>query len=451
VPVMIPTGRFADGVPVGAAELTALATNVDQLTQLVTGRAAAAGPSSPPVVRLGLAASTGPISAASGTIKTITWGGVVHNNPGPLWSSALPDRITIPVDGWYDITLQVVWDAIGAGKRSAILALNSTSTIIARKDEYLPASNASRVQLQHYDYFSAGDVIFAQFVQTTGSTGSTALYWGGTWMAAEWDGAQTAPGASGGTSGTAPADGGGVIPGGSGSGGGGGGGGSGDDGTQAAVLLSWGSKIGGDEFEYTGAPNPALWGVYDGPGHAGHGRRTPTAFHVDGGVLTCHGDAGMNTGGMAYTADPNPRYHRWEVRAKVNATSSTGQPYHPVLLMWPDTENWPDDGEQDFFETNVGEPDVDAFLHDGVGGGNGSQDHYSITVDITQWHNWAVEWTSTHLRGYCDGVLWFDDTNPALNTSASMHLCIQLDSFFNTGTPMQAADFQVMWCRKYGF
>ena len=41
------------------------------------------------------------------------------------------------------------------------------------------------------------------------------------------------------------------------------------DDLQAAALRGWGPVVAGDEFSYTGAPNPRKWKVYDGPGHAG--------------------------------------------------------------------------------------------------------------------------------------------------------------------------------------
>ncbi|MEN3345022.1 MAG: hypothetical protein V7635_1598, partial [Arthrobacter sp.] len=47
--------------------------------------------------------------------------------------------------------------------------------------------------------------------------------------------------------------------------------------TQAAVVRGWGPVVAGDEFSYTGPPNPAKWKVYDSPGHEGNGIRSPKA------------------------------------------------------------------------------------------------------------------------------------------------------------------------------
>jgi hypothetical protein len=224
-------------------------------------------------------------------------------------------------------------------------------------------------------------------------------------------------------------------------------GGTADDGVQAAVVNNWGPVSFGDEFNYTGKPDASKWGMYDGPGHAGNGIRTPNAFSVANGYCTCHGDAAGNTGGMAFQGHGR-RYVRVEMRARMYETNpgSGGNQYHPVLLMWPDSEQWPQGGELDWMETDIGAPGVDAFIHHPTQSGV-VQDHYSKTIDITQWHNYAMEWTSTGIRGYIDGVMWFNDTNSSAQPPGPMHQTIQLDNF--GGSSHRPANLDVAWFRAY--
>jgi hypothetical protein len=50
----------------------------------------------------------------------------------------------------------------------------------------------------------------------------------------------------------------------------------------AAINLDWGTPTAGDEFNYTGAPDPSKWSVYKSAGHAGNGIRSPQQVTVDG-------------------------------------------------------------------------------------------------------------------------------------------------------------------------
>ncbi len=218
------------------------------------------------------------------------------------------------------------------------------------------------------------------------------------------------------------------------------------DGVQAATQLSWGPVVAGDEFDYTGAPDPARWSTYDGPGHNGNGIRTPKAYSVAGGLLSCLGDAAGNSGGMAWTK--GSKYQRVEVRQRLyKVTPNTeGEQYHPVLLLWPDSNQWPSGGEYDFAETDIGSSSMGAFMHHPTTS-QVVQDPYSKTLDITAWHNYAFEWSPSGLTGWIDGAQFFHDTDPAAQAPGPMHLCIQLDNF--GGSPHQPAHQDVAWVRFY--
>ncbi|NMI01315.1 glycoside hydrolase family 16 protein [Pseudonocardia sp. K10HN5] len=208
------------------------------------------------------------------------------------------------------------------------------------------------------------------------------------------------------------------------------------DGVQAAVAKGW-KLIGGDEFT---DGLSGKWSAYDGTGHAGNGRRSPDAVSVRNGMLTISGDSNGTTGGIAWT--DSRKYGKWEMRAKFPAGDSQ---YHPVLILWPSEVDWPQGGEIDFAETTSASTDVSFFLHYGA---SNSQKYAKKTLDITQWHNYAVEWTPQGITGYIDGEQWFQSTDPGTLPPGPMHATIQLDYFPDGGSP-KPTQMYVAWMRMY--
>ena len=206
--------------------------------------------------------------------------------------------------------------------------------------------------------------------------------------------------------------------------------------TTAAAAFGWGAANRADDF----IGSLAGWGIYDGPGHNGNGRRTPRAISVADGVLTITGDARGNSGGMAWY--PGQLHGRWEACIKAPPSAAT---YHAVLLLWPDAGDWPVGGEVDFMESaDPGRQNVDFFLHYGR---NNNQHDGSINIDATQWHSWAVEWTPQRIAAYVDGKKWWETTNEAHLPPGPMHLCMQVDNF--GGDTSQGGQLKVDWVRQY--
>lgn len=213
--------------------------------------------------------------------------------------------------------------------------------------------------------------------------------------------------------------------------------------TQAAVVRGWGQVLAGDEFSYAGAPDPAKWNVFDGPGHAGKGIRSPGALVVGGGVLTVSGNTAGATGGMS-ARFANRKYGRWEARMKTSARDSQ---YHPVLLLWPNNNTSPTCAEVDYAEGTADTTLIKFNLHHACHGPN-FQTRAARRVDTRQWHNYAVEWTPAGIVGYLDGMLWFSDSAPAHQPTVGMHQTVQLD-WFPTGAHTKPSQMQVDWIRAY--
>jgi hypothetical protein len=206
----------------------------------------------------------------------------------------------------------------------------------------------------------------------------------------------------------------------------------------AGENLGWGTPSRVEEFDRP--DSLAAWKVYAGPGFQGNGRLVSTAVTVDNGQLTITGDPTGDTAGMALL--PGQTLGRWEV---CMATPAGSPNYHSVLLLWPDSEVWPSDGEVDFMEIlDPTRQTVEFNLHYSP---ENHQERAKVNVDATQWHSWAVEWTADNVVGYLDGVPWFQSSDPAHLPPGPMHLCIQLDNF--GGDISQGGQQLVDWVHQY--
>lgn len=214
--------------------------------------------------------------------------------------------------------------------------------------------------------------------------------------------------------------------------------GSTSEGVTAAERHGWGTPTQEDDF----TADLSRWELYDGPGHAGEGRRSSTAVTVENGVLTITGDTEGTTGGMAW--DTGQRYGRWEGRARAAAADPS---YNALLLLWPDAEDFPVGGQVDFMEMiDPTRQETDFFLHFGE---DDDQITSQVQIDGTEWHNWAVEWTPDAITGYVDGEEWFRSTDPSTFPPGPMHLCIQLDWFPEGPGEVQESTMEVEWVRQY--
>jgi hypothetical protein len=230
--------------------------------------------------------------------------------------------------------------------------------------------------------------------------------------------------------------------------------------TTAAERYDWGTPLpGSDEFDYTGKPDPGKWSVAGEcwAGHAGNGGRCASRSTVDGSKLVQTGLANGNSAWLASRIEQ--RYGRWEARVRSTATGpDKGRQYHPLLIIWPSSNRWPQDGEYDFLENGApGQDCAESFIHYPHNAGSSVQQVFTkernCGAPLSEWHNVAFEWTPDHVRGYIDGKQWFDLSGGAngirkrIQDMPSGHLTIQLDNFY--GGNMQPATYEVDWVRIY--
>ncbi|WP_461009191.1 polysaccharide lyase family 7 protein [Streptomyces capparidis] len=235
------------------------------------------------------------------------------------------------------------------------------------------------------------------------------------------------------------------------------------DETQAAVRYGWGTPQPiSDEFDYTGPVDPEKWAVPSGEvggtagcweGHAGNGRRCAKNSTVANGMLTMLGEANGDSGWLRQKLDI--QYGRWEIRSRSRNIGSSGGLYHPLHLIWPTAGNRLENGEYDWVEySNPDAQCLTAFLHYPQSPSDEKERRDLCPMDMTQWHNFAFEWTSQALVGYVDGVEWFRLSGGAnadrgnIQAMPSGHLNIQLDNFTGDGG-LRPAVFEVDWVRFY--
>lgn len=218
------------------------------------------------------------------------------------------------------------------------------------------------------------------------------------------------------------------------------------DSTASAAEANHWTLVAADEFDGS-ALDESRWNTYSGPTTAGVGRHDPANLAVSGGLLTITSH-GRSTGGLAWAG--GRAYGAWEVRAR--AEPGTG--YSPVILLWPDAEDWPLGGEFDLMEIPEGDRRTNHMtLHYGA---NDDQSTTAQAGDFTTWHDYAVAWNPGSVVGYIDGVEVFRSTVGPQVPQRPMHLAIQQDigPFGDWVPPIDASTparvrAEVDWVRIY--
>jgi hypothetical protein len=201
-----------------------------------------------------------------------------------------------------------------------------------------------------------------------------------------------------------------------------------------------------DDF-YGNAVDSTAWSLYNSAGHAGNGLRSPSAFSVDGQghlVITAQNVGGqIVSGGMASRVNQTYGLYEFRVRTDPDPTGTMSG----VVLTWPTSGKWPEEGENDIYETGTraARDPFGSFVHYGQ---NNSQRYHFHNADAAQWHTMAMDWSPTSIRIYRDGALVWTVTDPNAIPRTPHHLCIQLDAFANRQLKAPVRMY-VDWVRIY--
>lgn len=195
----------------------------------------------------------------------------------------------------------------------------------------------------------------------------------------------------------------------------------------------------------------AAWGRYDSVGGFGNGLRRPSAISVSDGVLNITARNGNVSGGMAHKLDRT--YGRWEFRARTDK----GRGFGSAILLWPESERFPEDGEIDIMEVPSETRDRAHFIVH-FPGPRGEDKVYGSHAedDFSEWHTFAVDWLPDRIVFYVDGVERFRVTDRNIIPNEPMHLAVQFDQgpkkdwiAAPDATTPAAFSLQVDWLRVY--
>jgi beta-glucanase (GH16 family) len=209
------------------------------------------------------------------------------------------------------------------------------------------------------------------------------------------------------------------------------------------------ARSGGDEFSGSEV-DLKHWTIYDSVGGFGNGYRRPEAISQSDGSLkiTARDDV---SGGMAQNA--GQLYGRWEFRVR----TEKGRGFGSAILLWPDSEQWPEDGELDIMEVPGEKRDLAHFVaHWADESGSDTVNGKAVPGDFSQWHTFALEWLPDRITWYVDGVKQYENTDKTVIPTKPMHLTIQLDQgpqkdwiMAPDDTTPEEVNLEVDWVRVY--
>jgi len=161
--------------------------------------------------------------------------------------------------------------------------------------------------------------------------------------------------------------------------------------------------------------------------------------------------------GTCMTAVPSPLipngsssngqlYGMYSVRMKSDPVPG----YKTAFLLWPDSENWPQDGEIDFPEGSL-DSTVGAYMHHQGATSGSQQDGYSSSTTYTSWHTYTIEWTPSSLKFLIDGQVIGDSTANIPDTP--MHWVLQTESEIGGSKPAASAsgNLQIAWVSVWSY
>jgi beta-glucanase (GH16 family) len=176
--------------------------------------------------------------------------------------------------------------------------------------------------------------------------------------------------------------------------------------------------------------------------------RRPYAVTVDGQghlAITAQTINGATvTGGIANRLNRPYGLYEFRVRTDLDPTKNMSG----AVLTWPQSGRFPQDGENDIYETGTYNPRDPFFSFIHFGDTAGSQTSFKHYADASQWHTMAMDWSAGAIKIYRDGALVWTVTDPKVIPDAAHHLAIQLDAL-GTGQLTGPVRMYVDWVRIY--
>jgi hypothetical protein len=139
----------------------------------------------------------------------------------------------------------------------------------------------------------------------------------------------------------------------------------------------------------------------------------------------------------------NHLYGKYTLRFRSDALEG----FKVAWLLWPDSENWPHDGEIDFPEGSLNGT-IGAFMHPQNGESGSDQETYSTGTTYNSWHTASIEWSPDKVNFILDDRLIGTSTDHIPDTP--MHWVIQTESCLPTcPATTTAGNLQIAWLVAY--
>jgi len=135
-------------------------------------------------------------------------------------------------------------------------------------------------------------------------------------------------------------------------------------------------------------------------------------------------------------------YGRYMIRIRADAVPG----YKASLLLWPDSEQWPKDGEIDFPEVvELAGPPIYAFVHYQDGQSPVDQAGFQVSQTLTPWHTATITWLPDKVEFQLDDHVIGTVSQRIPNTP--MHAIIQVETRTDGPVPSDraAGNVQIAW------
>jgi hypothetical protein len=186
------------------------------------------------------------------------------------------------------------------------------------------------------------------------------------------------------------------------------------------------------------------WAIYDTTGTAEPHSRVPSLVTVTHGVLhvTTTGDQGSGLCLCKSGVKPAAPYGRWDVRARAGVGAGHGF----AILLWPNSNHWPQDGEIDIAEFPG---TTRMLLQTTVHYGADNRHLQDFTPgNFAAWHTYSVIWRRTSITFLVDGRPVHRVVDPAAIPTHPMHLALQAGADSSIASPASAT-LDVAWVKMY--
>lgn len=209
------------------------------------------------------------------------------------------------------------------------------------------------------------------------------------------------------------------------------------------TLPAAGAKMGAPTtYAFSGNSLSSAWSIYKSPQSDPNQTRSAANVVVAGTDLHLKSQ-GLSGSGVCLCGSstyPTTPYGRYEVRAKMNPNADHGA----AIMLWPNSENWPIDGEIDLAEFNAARDQVMFTIHYGA---DNSQKMTRVAGDFTQWHNFRVDWTSTGIVYYIDDQIVAATTDKTVIPTTPMHLSMQAGPNSNRTATPTSTSLDIAWVK----